>query len=195
MNIKYRNIFIRAVITLILTITSISPVYAMSLPEERTGYIFIGDSRFVGMDKVCAISQDEDKFVIAKVGEGYDYLKNTAEFKAENIIASHPEFTNWKYIICLGVNDLGNIKKYQDEFGKIASNHDLTLVSVNPVAYHKTITNTAISTFNSNICNIAGAKYIDSYSVLVNNGFMTADGVHYTKETYQDIYNIIRMAI
>ena len=161
----------------------------------KTGYIFIGDSRFIGMDDVCNISETDNKFVIAKVSEGYDFLINTALPEAERITQSNNDITNWKYIICLGVNDLYNLDKYINTYNDLSNTIDLIVISVNPIEYHNNISNEAIEEFNSKLENIEGIQYVDSYSILLNNGFNTTDGIHYTDRTYELIYNIINNAI
>ena len=73
--------------------------------------------------------------------------------------------------------------------------NDLYIVSVNPVEYHKYITNDMISSFNKEISMIPNTHYIDTYSCLMNGGFSTVDGLHYTKDTYKKIYNLINMIL
>ena len=161
----------------------------------ETGYIFIGDSRFVGMNDACEISNTDNRFVIAMVGEGYDFLINTALPEAERITQSNNDITNWRYVICLGVNDLYNIDKYISEYNKLKTTIDLVLVSVNPIEYSNDISNKAIERFNSKIETIEGIQYVDSYSILLNNAFSTTDGIHYTDKTYELIYDTINNAI
>lgn len=154
----------------------------------KLGYIFIGDSRFVGMNNKCKISNESDRFVIASVSEGYRYLIETAIPETISIMESNTEVTDWKVIICLGINDLHNIDKYIETYNTIKDNIDLVIVSVNPVAYHSTISNEAIEEFNSKLKDIEGVQYIDTYSDLVDYGFGTVDGIHYTNDTYEYIY-------
>lgn len=183
-----------ALIVVMTAITTI-PVSAGTEKKEHTkdttGYIYIGDSRFVGMNSACDIDSNSNAFVIAKIGEGYEYLKYTAEGKMGDIISGHPEYDEWKIIICLGVNDLGNVKKYKEEFKNLALKEDLYVVSVNPVECHDYISNDMISSFNREISSVANIHYIDSYSELMNSGFSTVDGLHYTMDTYKKIYNLI----
>jgi len=160
--------------------------------SENTGYIFVGDSRFVGMDIYCNIDEQQDKFLIAKVGEGYSYLITYAIPQISEIINSNTSFEHWKVIIGLGVNDLGNINKYVEAYNEINNEQfELVLVSVNPVEYHSYITNETIESFNNNLKAIENTKYIDTYQCLIDNGYSTSDGVHYTKSTYETIYSII----
>ena len=68
--------------------------------REYGKYLFVGDSRYKGMEKANAT--DEDVF-ICEVGEGYDYLIN----QMNNI--KYEIDDNTALIIGLGVNDLGDI--------------------------------------------------------------------------------------
>lgn len=174
------------------TIKSITETKIIEDEPLKKGYIFIGDSRFVGMNQICNINDNTDKFVIAKVGEGYNYLVNIAIPEAENIKQENSDIEHWEYIICLGVNDLGNLNKYSETYNELSKENDINLVSVNPVEYHNYISNKSIEQFNDTISNIDNIKYIDTYSWLIDNGFKTVDGVHYSKETYIDIYKQIK---
>jgi hypothetical protein len=158
---------------------------------ETVGYIFIGDSRFVGMNNYCNIEENENNYVIAKVGEGYNFLINNAIQQAEEIEQENTDVEHWKYIICLGINDLGNIDKYIETYNELSLTKDLYLVSVNPIEYHSYITNDSVKSFNDQLKSIENIHYIDSYASLIENGFSTVDGIHYTNDTYDDIYNII----
>ena len=71
--------------------------------------MFVGDSRYKGMEKANAT--DEDVF-ICEVGEGYDYLIN----QMNNIKYEIDDDT--ALIIGLGVNDLVNIDKYVDKINE-----------------------------------------------------------------------------
>ena len=49
------------------------------------GYIFIGDSRFVGMDMYVNIENTSNQFLIAECGKGYQWLKDVAEPKIDEV--------------------------------------------------------------------------------------------------------------
>ena len=76
-------------------------------PGADTGWIFVGDSRFVNMNTVCNISKNDNLFMVAKVGEGYAWFTNSALQQIKRITSSGL-FNKWKLIICLGINDLGS---------------------------------------------------------------------------------------
>lgn len=156
---------------------------------EETGYIFIGDSRTVGMDRYMDISSNEDCFVVAKVGQGYKWLTKTALDEVASIKSEHLDIDNWVEIYLLGVNDLGNIQSYIETYESFSDDSSIVLVSVNPVEYHNYITNDMIENFNSKLQD-TDYDYIDTYSQ-IKDSYSSVDGVHYTKETYADIWRII----
>ena len=46
-----------------------------------------------------------------------------------------------------------------------------------------------VEAFNSDIKDAFPDQYLDCYSYLIENGFQTVDGLHYTEETYQIIHD------
>lgn len=158
---------------------------------NTTGYIFLGDSRTVGLNNACDIQDIENVWVVAKVGEGYRWLKNTAENEIESIVDSNKYITDWVLVSNLGVNDLDNIGNYKSWYTDILDDFDLKIVSVNPVDGEYSYMSKDIMSFNNSIekfCSLNGVDYIDSYS---NLDFSTVDGLHYTKSTYSDIEDYI----
>ena len=153
-------------------------------------YIIVGDSRTIEMNNYYNIDKNKNYYVIASNKGDYDYLINSAMPKIEEIAQKKKEY-NINVIMCLGINDLARLDKYIDTYKNISSKYNLTIVSVNPIGYANGITNATIEMFNTNIKNMSGVQYIDTYSHLMTNGFTTVDGIHYTKETYGDILNII----
>lgn len=164
-----------------------------SVKDEIQGYIFVGDSRFVGMNMTCSISDIENHYVIAEVGKGYNFFEEIALHKIEEIISENTEVEHWNFIIGLGVNDLDNIEKYIESYENFAAEHKAVyIVSVNPVEYHSYITNETIEIFNDALSKLENIHYINTFDYMIENGYNTRDGVHYTNETYENIYNYIR---
>ncbi len=166
--------------------------------DESVGTILIGDSRFVGMDKVVDVEEDQNRqWLVAKVGQGLSWFNNEALPSVKRIRSNNTAIETWRYVICLGVNDLGNIDGYIETYEDLTeddSSIQLILVSVNPVGDYPGITNSDIEDFNDALqeaCEENGWDYIDTYSQLMDNGYSTTDGLHYSNSTYQDIYDYI----
>ncbi len=155
--------------------------------RKDTGYIFVGDSRFVNMNTACGISKSDNLFMVAKIGEGYSWFKNTALQQIKRITASGL-FKNWKVIICLGINDLEDISKYTAKYEELKDDYDLILVSVNPVDHYSNLSNQKIENFNASLMEL-DIPYIDTFTILCETGYSTADGLHYNTDTSKKIYN------
>lgn len=164
------------------------------------GYIFIGDSRFVGMDMYVDVESVSNQFLIAECGKGYQWLKDVAEPKIDEVKKQNPQINTWHLIINLGVNDRYNKNAYADEINKLAQNNDIFYVSVNPAqclyaedAEKIKEINAEINDFNEMLKNSEAIHfYLDTNAYLQDDtGFQTADEIHYTKGTYKDIYNYI----
>lgn len=163
--------------------------------SKNDKYIFIGDSRTVGMKS--AVASNKNDIWSAKVGEGYTWMKNTGVPAVEDKIGK-----NSKVVILMGVNDLNSNAyiTYLNSKSKkwVKKGATVYFVSVNPVDEEKarsngyTITNSSIVTFNKAMKKglSSNVKYINTYSKI--NSFGTTDGLHYTNETYKKIYNYIK---
>lgn len=162
--------------------------------QGTVGYILIGDSRFVCMDRVVDVESHANQFIIARSGAGYKFLVSEALPKAAIIEKAHPEIDTWKYIINLGVNDLQSAWRYARKYKELAASKNLVIQSVNPIQYSTIPQNTQsnVETFNQKIRTIKGIEYLDTYAMLLSNGFSTIDGLHYTEETSKYIYRCIQ---
>lgn len=156
-------------------------------------YIFVGDSRYVGMRK---FAQSDDIF-IAENAQGYDFLMSNLE-----TIRQYAD-NNSVLIIGLGVNDYGvNYKNYIRIMNELADTIECPVyyMLINPVEEEKeipygyTVYNEMIDKYN--MLMRAGfsdkVKIIDSNSYLKENGFSTVDGLHYDDNTYNKIYNYLK---
>ncbi len=157
------------------------------------GRIFIGDSRFVGMDNAVHLMDEPDQFLVAKTSQGYNWFVNTALGEINDIRVTYADdFEQWQYIICLGINDLRNIDNYMAKYYELAQDGtvEIVLVSVNPVSSPSAISNGDVEAFNAKLQD-SPFHYIDTYTVLQTEGFYAGDGVHYDDATYERIYNTI----
>lgn len=136
---------------------------------------------------------DGTKFV-AETSMGLDWLKSTG------ISAAQPYFkSGTAVVISLGVNDLGNVDNYvsyvNSNAGTWAKNGSkIYFTTVNPCNGDYSYLNDQISNFNSKLKSglSSSVRIIDTYSYVVGKGYSTTDGLHYSKETADLIYNYIK---
>lgn len=157
-------------------------------------YIFVGDSRYVGMEPY---QMEEDVF-ICEIGEGYEFLAAHLYDIKSNIIDK-----NTVVVIGLGVNDFKyNSENYINMINELADEELCTIcyMLVNPVddniiAYNGyNITNEEIDEFNEKMCASLNEKVmiIDTNTYLKSYGYNTEDGLHYDTDTYRAIYEYIK---
>jgi uncharacterized protein YraI len=151
-------------------------------------YLFVGDSRTVQLKMAVGSS---DKAYIAEIGEGYSYFKSTVIPKISTCAG-----TGTKMIINFGVNDLANAGKYiklvNDNIDTwINAGMTVYYAAVTPVGNCPTVTNTQIEAFNTRLQTELDPRvnWIDGYSYLQQAGFNTADGLHYSSDTYKSLYS------
>lgn len=160
-----------------------------------TRYIFIGDSRTVGMRS--AVTSSSSDVWSCKSGMGYDWMKSTGVPNIENSITSGSAV-----IILMGVNDLYHSDEYISYLNSNVNSWTqkgakVVFVSVNPTDGSRNSLNDKIDNFNQKLKNSLSSniQYIDTNSRLRSEGFSTTDGLHYTNETYQKIYSIIKSSL
>lgn len=158
---------------------------------EEGDIIFIGDSRTVGMQQ----NVSSNATFICKTGSGYNWMVDTAFAKTDRIVENGKSV-----VILMGVNDIENASLYVDAVNKKAKEWKgkgaaTYFVSVNAVDDEKTIyvKNSQIRNFNNILSNgLSEAVYIDTNSYLdIGNSDTDSEGLHYTGEIYNKIYNII----
>jgi len=155
---------------------------ATPTPKPKySGYLFVGDSRTVGLDEaVSGVSS------IAKVGAGVSYFKS--------IVSDVTKVRGKNIIFNFGVNDRDRYKDYiavYKTFPKeFIQGNNVIVMSVNPTDGSKYSSwNADIDKFNAYIKkNLpSGIKYLDTNSTLKKEGFQTRDGCHYKPVTYKRI--------
>ncbi len=158
--------------------------------QINTAYVFLGDSRFVGMDKTVHLALLPDVYVIAKVGQGYDWLESNA-LPALNNLKATTNYDRYIVICNLGVNDLGNVNKYINILPALTDeNTKLYWDSVNPTVDSSALVKCAnIEQFNATLHQyIPNTNWIDTYTYLQVSGFNAHDGVHYDSATYTKLF-------
>ncbi len=160
-----------------------------------TRYIFVGDSRTVGMRS--AVSSSSSDVWSCESGKGYTWMKDTGIPNIESRITSGSAV-----IILMGVNDLYHSDEYISYLNSNASSWTqkgakVVFVSVNPTDGARNSLNSNIDKFNQKLKNSLSSniQYIDTNSRLRSEGFSTTDGLHYTNGTYQKIYSIIKSSL
>ncbi len=161
--------------------------------EIESALIYMGDSRTHGMSN--AFNNSNIGF-ICEDGKGYSWLLSTALSQLDTMAKDGKK----KFVVmAFGVNDLGNIDKYINEYNSMISKYSslkFFFMSVNPVdetteaSHGYSVTNASIEAFNSKLSSTYGAQYIDVYSQ-IKGGIATVDGLHYTTDVYKNIHSIV----
>lgn len=168
--------------------------------------IFIGDSRTVQMYAYLngtwsganyssgGIHIVGNDIYVAEGAKGLAWMKDVG------IPAAKKYFVKGNAIVILmGVNDLSNADNYISYINSNSSSwksngSSLYFVSVNPCQGSYSNLNSTIINFNSKLKNGLNSSvgWIDTNTVLTNNGFKTTDGLHYDESTYKVIYDYIK---
>lgn len=163
--------------------TATTPLYMAAEEVDFSTFVFVGDSRTVGMASVVPMN------TIAEVGVGYSFL-----MAHRNEIL---QLENTNIVFNLGVNDLANLDSYIEFFQGLPEeftwNNNLYVVSVNPCSGEYEHMNEDIIYFNVQLSDSLPSliRFIDTYSYLSEVGFSSPDGLHYSESTYQTIAVLI----
>ena len=170
------------------TFRKASAASSISMPLR---YLFIGDSRFVGMRD--SITTEKDITWVSEVGANHDFY-----WQNRDMIAAFDKDAVVVYE--LGVNDL-------DSDACLAALQDLVNLgfrhiyfsTVAPIdeprahAYGYTLTNAQIEQFNDAVIQQMpqGVYTLDSFAYLCQTGIDTPDGLHYEPDTYFNCINYL----
>lgn len=143
------------------------------------------------MNEDCSINGVPNFFAVCCPGIGYDWMIETGLPKIRSIQSSHTEIKSWVILSALGINDMENINQYLRTYRSLAKTTNLWLVSINPTEGRSEpqYNNVCINAFNKRLQTVSGVTYINSHDYLVNKGYSTKDGVHYTELCNWDIYS------
>ena len=174
----------------ITTLSNDDDKQANGFPYDK--WIWIGDSRTVGMQIVTGAD------AYAQVGARCVELEQT--FDLINGLRGY------NIIFNLGINDLGTgsnapsdnavldyidvINQFSDEF---LTKNNVCYMSVNPADGSYAKLNPRIEDFNTELWRLLpkGWTYLDTYSWMMQNGFETIDGLHFSDSTYQALYDAV----
>lgn len=172
-----------------LLYNNISKIYKENnscyLIDSFENIIYIGDSRTVGLSK--NIENKENILFICEIEKGFYWLKEQEINKYNN--------DDTLFLINLGVNDLYNKEEYVSYIESL-NLKNLYYILVGPVDEYKEeqfgydVKNKDIEAFNKKIKE--NFEYIDLYSFLIENEFETKDGIHYTNDTYKEIFKFLK---
>lgn len=169
--------------------------------SNKNNIIYVGDSRMVGLCLSVNLSSKED-CSIAKGSMGYNWFSNTALPQIKSKLNSNKNST---VVIYMGTNDLlnnGAFESYAKDYNQLAKDYNdssIMIVSVTEIDDNKAVEN-GYQVKNSQVVNFnnslkkslsSDVKYCDVYSK-INNNFNTSDGIHYTSDTYKNIYQQIQ---
>lgn len=154
-------------------------------------YLFIGDSRFVGMESCLP---EEDHVVwLDRVGVGHSFffrnIEDIDDYSRDTIV-----------IYELGVNDLDAERCVEalNDLVSLGFEH-IWFTTVGPVDEYQTnsygyeVTNQQIEEFNQEVVENLPPKVgvIDVYHHLLRSGIETEDGLHYMASTYLEWYQFM----
>lgn len=213
--VKAKRLVTYIFLFLIFIISFLFP-HRVSAEEERT-IIFVGDSRTVGMHAAVKNTswrelddQEGNEVWIAKSGMSYHWFTETGMPEAMPYL----ENGNCDLVILMGCNDCINpdMASYyasylaDNNIAGISDTNRIFFASVGPMGHmgggsetnYKNLENDGnVSQFNNNLRSSLpeSVTYIDLYQTMVDNGYTTADGVHYDGATSQYIYNYLMSEI
>lgn len=164
-----------------------APQTEVFVPQDPI--IWVGDSRTLGMQD--AIKNPEADIFIGAAGEGYTWLAETGLPELKEAMTQFPEAP---VVFNFGVNDYDNLSSYMALYQELTAEYaDTTFyfLSVNPIepTLCKNITNEEISDFNAHLKADYPDTYIDTFTFLMIEQVVPFDGVHYSEEDYQRIYD------
>lgn len=165
------------------------------LSKDTAPIIWVGDSRILGMKN--ALSNPEDDIFIGASGEGYTWFSETGLPQLKEAIQKQKQAP---VVINFGVNDYDNLSRYLSLYTKLTEEYpdtDFYFLSVNPIepTLCQSITNEEIADFNQHLKETFPDNYLDSFTMLMIDQIVTVDGVHYSEEDYQKIYDFVRSQI
>lgn len=151
------------------------------------GVLFIGDSRCVQMKDAVAGGGCS---WICQNGARYEWFADTAIPRADGMVGK-----GTKVVICMGVNDTGDVSKYAALTNVKAAEWTargakVYYVSVNPVSENPYTSIEQVENFNASIVGqLVGVRWIDTNTYLKGVGYNLVDGLHYDNDTYLKIFS------
>lgn len=160
-------------------------------------YVYVGDSRFVAMSKYMGITDT----CIARIGVGCQFFEDNLEllrtYDSENTV----------YIVNLGVNSVFYFRpeKFAATVNEFAAGIKgrVCYATVAPVDDAKCISSgygersSAVDKWNRELVPLLSSHVavIDLNAYMMQTGFGSTDGLHYTEDTYKKIYEYLKKTV
>lgn len=173
----------------------VEPKVTLEMPEFAYDNLplitFIGDSRMVGQQ-----IGNPNSIYVCEGGQAYPWLmKEETQTKIE-LAAEYSDI----FVFNLGVNGFYDPKLYMNYLMDFCTRHPdkmMIYMSVNPVddekaqQYGYTVSDNDVQNYNAQLLDSLpeNVLWLDTYTLLTTYGFDTFDGIHYTNQTYRDIYD------
>lgn len=165
------------------------PTKAPVIVKAPAGVLFIGDSRCVQMREA---TMGGGCSWICQNGARYEWFRDTAVPQADTMVGK-----GTKVVICMGVNDPGDVGQYAALTNAkavewVARGAKVYYVSVNPVWENPYTSEDQVKAFNASMPGqLIGVRWIDTHTVLQGTGYKLVDGLHYDGPTYMTIFSSI----
>ena len=176
----------------------------------KTNAVLVGDSKTVGLCKwnssrLYDREPCRDYIAIAQVGMGSGWFDSTAVHSIDQAVAND----KYNILILMGTNDTGNTTNAVNTYTKIIkdkassawSNDTIIFVSVTPIGPKvgggMSITQDGVNTFNASMkssietLGLKNVKYCDIVTGVDYQSGISDDGVHYTADGYDKVYEQI----
>lgn len=153
-------------------------------------YIIVGASRIVDMSVAV---QGTGTVFIAKGGQGYTWLKNTASKQLKKYLKEKPKST---VVFMLGHNDMNKVDSYIKYYKSLIKKYpkaSFYFVNVLPNSKEKNNAKQSRLTFNKKMKAAFGRRCIDAENYLKSQGclYKTVDGTHYPQKVSRLLYQYI----
>lgn len=184
-------------------------LYGDAIVKADDNIIFIGDCRVASMESQFGERPDV-VYYIATEKANFEWFRDVAIPTAQAIMDKNI-YTKYRVVVNLGLFDVEKEEEYVDLYRSLAtdkwSKHKLFILSLNPVdeeqmdasrIYSRDVINTSkIKEFNLNLSadlgtDIENLKYVNTNGSIINNGYVTTDGINYDEATFNFYYTLVK---
>lgn len=185
-------------------------LYGDAIVKADDNIIFIGDCRVSSMENQFSERNNDVIYYISTEKANFEWFRDVAIPTAQAIMDKNI-YTKFRVVINLGLFDSEKEEEYVELYRSLAtdkwSKHKMFILSLNPVdeeqmdasrIYSRDIINTSkIKEFNLNISadlgtDIDNLKYVNTNGSIINNGYVTTDGINYDEATFNFYYTLVK---